>query len=129
MPLPTNAVDVQTMMEWLAEKKEKRFAAEQARKLSPPTWESKLAKFFERLAQSLRQLDLSYGGGPRLRWERIGSNLGYPRYGVYSVRGGMRMGVIEFSNQWHRPRFKPDSDAVFDQQSIVDIYGMMKEFR
>jgi hypothetical protein len=64
-----------------------------------------------------------------LVFTRAAWNLGHPVYRATSVRGGFVMGVIEWSNQWNRPRFRAHSEAVFDQQCIAEIYAKMRDFK
>jgi len=68
-------------------------------------------------------------GGKMLEFHTNGTNLGRPRYSVISKRGGFFMGTIEWSNQWGRARFKPDSEAVFDQTCIAEIYACMRDLK
>lgn len=89
----------------------------------------KLAARLERLAKDLKSSEPVMGKrGVRLYWQSRRMNLGYPVYDVYSVRGGIHMGIIEWSGQWRRPKFQADPESVFDQQCIAEIFAMMKEF-
>lgn len=130
MALPTTAVDVQTVMEWLVAKENARAVYAHAKKYShAATWRDRVAAFFEWLAHDLRDWDLATKSGKLLRAQSSGRNLGYPVWKIYSVRGGMFMGTIEFSNQWRRPRFKADGEAIFDRECVAEIYAMMREFK
>lgn len=97
--------------------------------LSPATWRDVCADWLRRLANELRPVPMPVGRGGRiLHFVAEGTVLGRTRYAVMSVRGGFRMGTLEWSNQWRRPKFVPASDAVFDQQAVAEIFAMMKEF-
>lgn len=68
-------------------------------------------------------------GGKLMMFSKEGRNLGHDRLAVTSVRGGMYMGNVEWSNQWNRHRFKAHPEAVFDQQCLAEIYACMREMK
>ncbi len=67
--------------------------------------------------------------GKMLQFVPRGVNLGHYVISVRSVRGGFGMGTIEWSNQWGRPRFKADPEAIFDKTCIAEIYAAMRDFK
>lgn len=93
-------------------------------------WRWKLAAGLERLAKELKAHEPPLGQqGVRLRSVYSHMSSGYPVYTISSLRGNLSMGILEWSNQWRRPRFQADPSAVFDQQCIAEIFAMMKEFK
>lgn len=94
------------------------------------TWRWRLGAWLETLARDLKSAEPIEGRqGIRLRFVQTDRNLGYPVYSVRSVRGDLHMGKLEWRNQWRRPSFKADADAIFDQQCIAEIFAMMKGFK
>lgn len=63
----------------------------------------------------------------RFEWKGIGV-LGMSTYAIISRRGGFTVGEIDFSPQWRRPRFRPDRDAVYDQQCVAEIYAALRDY-
>jgi hypothetical protein len=47
-------------------------------------------------------------------------------YEIRSVKGAMVMGTLVISPQWRAPKFTPAPDAVFDKQSLAEIYAQMR---
>lgn len=113
-----------------SDRKAARHQASVERRVYVPVWNVKLAAFLDRLSAALVYKEPPLGQqGVRLIFEKHGLSLGYPVYSVRSLRGKMYMGTLEWSNQWRRPKFKADAEAVFDQQCIAEIFAMMKTFK
>lgn len=98
---------------------------------TPATWQGKVGDWMIRTGYELRgrMLTAPAKAGKRLRFVICGSNLGKPIYEVQSIRGGFAMGRIEWSNQWRVPRFVPDKEAVFDRESVAEIYACLRDFK
>lgn len=92
------------------------------------TWYGKVANWLDQRDRQIRDSEKRTTGGKRLLFELHGHALGRPRYRVSSVRGGFTMGQIEWSNQWREPKFVPAYEAVFDRQSIAEIYAKLRDF-
>ena len=87
----------------------------------------KVAAWLERLAQELKAAEpISGRVGTRLVFKVAGRNAGRPVFTVLSVKGDLVMGTVCWSPQWHRPKFVPDPEAVYDQQSIAEIYARLR---
>lgn len=56
-------------------------------------------------------------------------NLGHPTWNVVSVRGGFRMGQVEWSNQWRTYAFRPHPEAVFNRECLAEIHAFLKDQR
>ena len=67
--------------------------------------------------------------GLLLRFEQTGLTLGYPVYRVSSVRGGVVVGVLQWSNQWRAPQFTPAATVVLNQRCLGEVWAMCKEFK
>ena len=114
----------------LAGRKAKQHEVRAERSVYVPVWNVKLAAWLDRLSAALVYKEPPLGQqGVRLIFEKHGISLGHPVYIVRSLKGKMYMGTLEYSNQWRRPRFKADAEAVFDQQCIAEIFAMMKTFK
>jgi hypothetical protein len=85
------------------------------------------ADFLQRRVNRLREVEARNSTGQLLEF-RIARRriMGRAVYDVIAKRGGFSVGTITWSNQWNKPSFKPDSEAVFDQTCIAEIYAAMK---
>lgn len=52
-----------------------------------------------------------------------------PVYDVLSRRGGFTMGTIEFRNQWQAWSFKPHHEAVFNRESLAEVFCFLRDQR
>ncbi len=122
--------ELETILKQASDRSQDAEAAIEKDALGRVSWRVKWAEAFEWVANRISQKEPpdTYKG-KLLTFEQTGSNLGYPVYRVVSTRGGFTMGRMEWSNQWRRPRFMADPEAVFDPQCLAELYTMCKQFR
>lgn len=92
-------------------------------------WRDRIARLLHGMADRILPVTYPSIGGQMLQFVPRGTNLGRPVYNVFSQRGRMLMGHVEWSNQWGRPKFRPSADAVFDKQCIAEIYACMRDMK
>ena len=95
------------------------------------TWQDRLADWLVRLADTIKPVERRHGvGGQMLDFKMsLSLKLGKPVYIIYSKRGGFTMGRIEWSNQWRKPCYRPDTEAPLDKQCVAEIHAMLRDYR
>ena len=68
--------------------------------------------------------------GRWLYFSPAGTNLGEPRFTVYSRRGNFNLGTIEMRGQWQDWAFYPVADGVrspLNREMLAEIHAFMRE--